>query len=179
MTEEAWQKAIGLVNFTRGQKADAGPDPRPRLLRTASGSPWAISRRRERREDRPADAVQLPPAIARFGDYLVLSSTDGLAKDLIDALKSEMAEPRHGRRPPTAWSRWTVDALAVDPGRQPPESGPAEHDRKGHDAGAGRGADRPLRRSSRRSGQARFTLGESTSGGPRQRWRSKLNLGGR
>ena len=29
------------------------------------------------------------PAIARMGEYLVLSSTDGLAKDLIDALKRE------------------------------------------------------------------------------------------
>ena len=87
--EEAWQKAIGLNNFTRGQQALPG------LLldrQTYSGVPFTYARFPSRHEtDRAALPVRfnLRPALAHTGPYLILSTTDGLAKDLIDAVNRE------------------------------------------------------------------------------------------
>jgi len=91
VVEEAWQKAIGLVNFTRGQKAEPGliidrPSHRDTKLTVAyfgAGS----------EKDRAALDVRFNfrPTLARFGDCLILSSTDALARDLIDALAKENA----------------------------------------------------------------------------------------
>ncbi len=92
VAEEAWQKALGLVNFTRGQQALPGliidrqthGDVRYSLAYFASAS----------EKDKTAlDArFNLRPALAAAGDYLILSSTDGLAKDLIDAIKKQTAD---------------------------------------------------------------------------------------
>jgi hypothetical protein len=90
VTEEAWQKALGLINFTRGQKAEPG------LILdkdTHSGTRYSLAYFSTAGIKDKKDDVRFNfrPAIARPGDYLVLSSTDGLAKDLIDALKKETA----------------------------------------------------------------------------------------
>jgi hypothetical protein len=89
MLEEAWQKAIGLQNFTRGQQALPG------LIfdRTAhSGVPFTYcyySARDEKDRGRLPARFNVRPALARVGPYMVLSSTDGLAADVIDALNRE------------------------------------------------------------------------------------------
>jgi hypothetical protein len=89
--EEAWQKALGLVNFTRGQQALPG------LIidsATHNGVKYFLSYYRPptEKEKSPLDArYNYRPSLARVEDYLVLSSTDGLAQDLIDALKREAA----------------------------------------------------------------------------------------
>lgn len=92
IAEEAWQKAIGLVSFTRGQKAQQG------LIishATHAGNPYSLAHfsAPANKDKTGLDAIyNFRPALARVGDFLVLSSTDGLAKDLIDALKKELAE---------------------------------------------------------------------------------------
>lgn len=89
--EEAWQKAVGLISVTRGQKAQVG------LLidrLTHNDVRYSVAYfPRKGDEDKSDVGIQFNfrPSLVKLGDYLVLSSTDGLAKDLIDALKKETA----------------------------------------------------------------------------------------
>jgi len=96
VVEEAWQKAVGLINFTRGQQALQGLII-DRLyqgetkLTVAYFSTSGI-------EDKTAldQRFNLRPALAMTGEYVIFSSTDGLARDLIDVLNQERgrtAEP--------------------------------------------------------------------------------------
>ncbi len=88
MAEEAWQKALGMVNFTRGQQAlsgllidkpaHAGVKYTMAAFSPVSGSVAPDSDLR----------FNFRPCIARVGDKLILSSTDMLTNDLIDALKT-------------------------------------------------------------------------------------------
>jgi len=89
--EEAWQKAVGLINFTRGQQALPGliidrPEHAGTTFTVAGFSPAGV-------KDRNAvDArFNFRPALAMPGEYIILSSTEGLARDLIDALKKQDA----------------------------------------------------------------------------------------
>ena len=93
VVEEAWQKAIGLVNFTRGQKAQPGLVIDRPVYKDVKYTVAAFS---------PADANDKTKVEARFnarptlampGQYLILSSTDGLARDLIDTLSREAGPP--------------------------------------------------------------------------------------
>lgn len=89
VVEEAWQKVVGLVNFTRGQQALQGLII-DRLFQgetkftVAYFSTSGI-------EDKTAldQRFNLRPALAMTGEYVILSSTDGLARDLIDVLNQE------------------------------------------------------------------------------------------
>jgi hypothetical protein len=92
VAEEAWQKAVGLINFTRGQQALPGliidrPVYRDEKLTMAYFSTTQV-------EDKAKldQRFNVRPAIAMPGEYLILSSTDGLARDLIDALSREMEQ---------------------------------------------------------------------------------------
>jgi len=91
--EEAWQKAIGLSNFTRGQKALPGLI----IDRAVHGDvkfTYSYYRPPGAKEKAAIDPrYNYRPSLARPGDYLIFSSTDGLARDLIDALKEESASP--------------------------------------------------------------------------------------
>ncbi len=91
--EEAWQKAIGMVSFTSGQRAAPGLIiDRP----SYDGVKYTVAYYSSAEEEDKTAAHQrynFRPALARSGDYLILSSTDGLARDLMDALKRESAEP--------------------------------------------------------------------------------------
>jgi hypothetical protein len=108
--EEAWQKAIGLVNFTRGQKAQPGliidrPTYKDVKYTVASFSP-ADANDAAKGQTR----FNLRPTMAMPGNYLILSSTDGLARDLIDALQREAGQTV------TPMTR-THSALEIDGGR--------------------------------------------------------------
>ena len=89
--EEAWQKAVGLTSFTRGQQALPGliidrfthGDTK---YTVAYFSPAEVEDR-EHLETR----FNFRPALAMLDDYLILSSAEGLARDLIDATKKEFA----------------------------------------------------------------------------------------
>ena len=96
VVEEAWQKAVGLINFTRGQQAMPGliidrPIHRETKLTVAYFSTSQI-------EDKTKldQRFNIRPSLAMPGGYLILSSTDGLARDLVDALGQEMEQ---GGRP--------------------------------------------------------------------------------
>jgi hypothetical protein len=111
--EEAWQKAVGLINFTRGQQAQPGLIiDRPVHGDTKYTVAYFKPPRREKEDPAESEKTRktekiekvdprynFRPALARVGDYLILSSTDGLTRDLIDQLKKEAAagvKPRAG-----------------------------------------------------------------------------------
>jgi hypothetical protein len=90
VAEEAWQKAIGLVNFTRGQQAMPGliidrPIYKDTKLTVAYFSTAEIEDKTEL-----AQRFNIRPSLAMPSDYLVLSSTDSLARDIVDALGREI-----------------------------------------------------------------------------------------
>jgi hypothetical protein len=91
IVEEAWQKAVGLANFTRGQQAQPGL-----IIDRAShsGVKYTLSYFRPP-SDKNRGAIDsrynYRPSLARPGDYVIISSTDGLAQDLIDAVQKEAA----------------------------------------------------------------------------------------
>jgi len=91
IAEEAFQKALGLVNFTRGQKAEPGLIiDRP----VYAGVKYTVA---AFAPPRPTDREPIglhfnfQPVLAMPDEYVVVSSTEGLARDLIDALKEETA----------------------------------------------------------------------------------------
>jgi len=93
--EEAWQKALGLINFTRGQKALPGliidrptqADVKYTMAYFAPPNP----------AEEPSVDVRFnfSPCLAMPGDYVIFSSGDGLTRDLIAAVKKENAESVH------------------------------------------------------------------------------------
>jgi len=93
VVEEAWQKAIGLVNFTRGQNAEPGliidrPVYRKTKYTTACFTPPG--------GDEPKDVdvrFNFRPTLAMPGNHVIFSSTDSLARDIIDTLAKETAQP--------------------------------------------------------------------------------------
>jgi hypothetical protein len=101
--EEAWQKAVGLTNFTRGQNALPGV-----ILdrQTYGGVPFTFgyfSPRAEKDRAHLPVRFNLRPAIVHAGPYIILSTTDGLARDLIDAVNKE-----DGRSPAQTSNTHTV-----------------------------------------------------------------------
>jgi hypothetical protein len=93
LVEEAFQKAVGLVSFTSGQKGVPGLIvDRP----TYSDVRYTVAYGgKVRGEEKGPVAMRynFRPALVKMGDSVVFSSTDGLARDLIDALKKEMSSP--------------------------------------------------------------------------------------
>jgi len=96
VVEEAWQKAIGLVNFTRGQNAEPGLIiDRP----THGETQFTVARFAAPKVEERTDAdvrFNFNPAVAMPDGYLILSSTEGLARDLIDAVSAEASETLAG-----------------------------------------------------------------------------------
>lgn len=91
VVEEAWQKAIGLANFTRGQKALPGMVI-DRQVSSDVKYTVAAYRPPARRTGGEIDSrFNFRPSLARVGDYLIMSSTDGLTRDLLAVLKAESA----------------------------------------------------------------------------------------
>jgi hypothetical protein len=109
--EEAWQKAIGITNFTRGQQALPGLIMDKATHGGVTFSYCYYSARNEKDRAHLPSRFNVRPALVRVGPYLIVSSTDGLAKDLIDALNRE-----DGRLPATRPEAHTV--LEVTGGEQ-------------------------------------------------------------
>ncbi len=89
VVEEAWQKAVGLINFTRGQQALPGliidrPVHGQTKFTVAYFSTTDVADK-----TRLDTRFNVRPALAMPGEYLILSSTDGLARDLIEVLSRE------------------------------------------------------------------------------------------
>ena len=104
--EEAWQKAVGLTNFTRGQSAEPGVLLDREDYGGVRFTYGAFSVRGEKDRAHLPARFNFRPAIVRDGPYIILSSTDGLAKDLIDAVNHEDARTRgkSGARDPAGKS---------------------------------------------------------------------------
>ncbi len=89
VAEEAWQKTVGLINFTRGQQAMPGLIiDRPFQGKTKYTVAYFSTSGIEDKTNLDS-RFNVRPSLAMPGEYLVLSSTDGLARDLIDALHQE------------------------------------------------------------------------------------------
>jgi len=95
VVEEAWQKAVGLINFTRGQQALPGLVIDRPVHGETKFTMAAFSTADVEDKTKLDTRFNLRPALALPGAYLILSSTDGLARDLIDAVT-------HKTDPPTA-----------------------------------------------------------------------------
>jgi len=110
VVEEAWQKALGLINFTRGQKAEPGLI----IDRATHGDvkfTYAYYRPADEKDKMPvAERFNYRPSLALSGEYLILSSTDELAKDLIDALKKETA----GSPPPSKGAHTVLEVHGAE-----------------------------------------------------------------
>jgi hypothetical protein len=111
IVEEAWQKAVGLANFTRGQQAQPGL-----IIDRAShsGVKYTLSYFRPPSDKGKAgidSRYNYRPSLARPGDYVIISSTDGLAEDLIDAVRKEAAGPLKPSR--AAHSRLDIDGAQL------------------------------------------------------------------
>ncbi|MBW8041393.1 MAG: hypothetical protein FVQ85_15535 [Planctomycetes bacterium] len=89
VAEEAWQKVVGLINFTRGQQAMPGLIiDRPSQGKTKYTVAYFSTTGMEDKTNLDS-RFNIRPSLAMPGEYLILSSTDGLAQDLIDALHQE------------------------------------------------------------------------------------------
>ncbi|HPA20843.1 MAG TPA: hypothetical protein PLU30_24055 [Verrucomicrobiae bacterium] len=86
IAEEAWQKMLGLVNFSRGQKAQPGMIIDRLDHSGVRYSCAAFSHAEEKDKSNLDTRFNFRPAIVHHDDYLIFSTTDGLANDLIDAL---------------------------------------------------------------------------------------------
>jgi len=93
VVEEAWQKAVGLINFTRGQQALPGliidRATHGQTKYTVAYFSTADVNDKTKLETR----FNARPALALPGPYVILSSTDGLARDLIEVLGREAGQP--------------------------------------------------------------------------------------
>jgi len=93
VAEEAWQKALGLINFTRGQKAQPGL-VMDRFIHDGTKYSVAAFNPPGDEEAKPVDSrFNFRPAIAVSHGHLILSSTDALTEDLMDALRKEAVAP--------------------------------------------------------------------------------------
>jgi hypothetical protein len=92
--EEAWQKALGLINFTRGQQAEPGLIlDRPRhggiAMTTSHFSTTGLTERDQRNI-----RFNFQPTLAMPGEFAILSSSESLARRLVDSLStSRVAKP--------------------------------------------------------------------------------------
>ncbi|MFH1921494.1 MAG: hypothetical protein ABIP48_16640, partial [Planctomycetota bacterium] len=92
VVEEAWQKAIGLVNFTSGQQALPGliisnETHSDTKFTRASYSTTGLDENQKRHT-----RYNFSPSLAMLEDYLIISSAEGLTRNLIDAIKKEVAD---------------------------------------------------------------------------------------
>jgi len=89
VVEEAWQKAVGLVNFTRGQQAMPGLIIDRPLHEGTKLTLAYFSRAGIEETENLHSRFNFRPSLVLPQDYLILSSTDQLARDLITATNQE------------------------------------------------------------------------------------------
>ena len=94
--EEAWQKALGMINFTRGQQAQPGLIidrlDHGRVRYTCA----AFSAREEADRTKLDTRFNFRPSIACAGEHLILGSTDSIVNALIDAAGAPSPPPIPG-----------------------------------------------------------------------------------
>jgi hypothetical protein len=91
LMEEAFQKAVGLVSFTSGQKGVPGYIvDRPSHADVRYTVAYAGKPRGAEKGPLPV-RYNFRPSLACLGDSVIVSSAESLTRDLIDALKKEMS----------------------------------------------------------------------------------------
>lgn len=91
IAEEAFQKALGLVNFTRGQAAQPGMIIDRPVYADVKYTVAAFAPPAKAGEAPVGMNYNFQPTLAMPQGYLIISSSEGLARDLIDAAKQEVA----------------------------------------------------------------------------------------
>jgi len=91
--EEAWQKSIGLASFTRGQKAEPGFVIDRPVHWTTKYSVAKFSSTGVKDRSKLDVRFNFSPSLAMPGNHLILSSTEQLTCDLMDALGRESKQP--------------------------------------------------------------------------------------
>ncbi len=92
IAEEAWQKAIGMVNFTRGQKAEPGLIIDREFHKEVKYSVAAFRPPKKKGRKDIDVRFNFRPTLASASKHIILSSTDALAEDIMDALAKEKAQ---------------------------------------------------------------------------------------
>ena len=90
--EEAWQKGLGLINFTSGQKAQPGLILYRPTHKDVTFSVSRYSTADMDETEKTHSRSNFKPSLAIFDEWLVMSSSEALARNLIDALKEETAK---------------------------------------------------------------------------------------
>lgn len=91
LMEEAFQKAVGLVSFTSGQKGAPGYIvDRPTYAEVRYTVAYAGKPRGTQQGPLPI-RYNFRPSLACLGDSVIISSAESLTRDLIDAVQREMA----------------------------------------------------------------------------------------
>ncbi len=93
VAEEAWQKAIGLINFTRGQNALPGLLIDRPVYKDVKMTLTYFPSVGEEDKSKQDIRFNFRPTLARVKDNLILSSTDQLAEDIIDSVLLEEKNP--------------------------------------------------------------------------------------
>jgi hypothetical protein len=91
LMEEAFQKAIGLVSFTSGQKGVPGYIVDRPTHADVRYTVAYVGKPRGTEKGPLAMRYNFRPSLVSLGDSVVISSAESLARDLIDALKKEMS----------------------------------------------------------------------------------------
>ena len=139
---EAWQKAIGIANTQRGQKGLPGFIFACPTHNGVTFNMARYSNSKQDSQDKLGSRFNTRPCLAQVGEYLILSSSEGLTNDLIDAAKKEIDS---GVRPLAGTSNaLEVDAVqaASATAGEPREPGSPKHGRKGHFSRTGRDGGR-------------------------------------
>ena len=89
LVEEGWQKAVGLASFTRGQRAEPGLIIDRPVHWTTKFTVARFSTAAVKDRSKLDMRFNFRPSLAMPGHHLILSSTDDLACDLMDALGRE------------------------------------------------------------------------------------------
>jgi hypothetical protein len=89
VVEEAWQKAIGLTNFTRGQQAEPGLLIDRPIYKEVKMTLTHFALSGDEDKSKLDIRFNFRPTLAVYKDNLILCSTDQLAQDLIDGLEIE------------------------------------------------------------------------------------------
>lgn len=91
VVEEAWQKALGLVNFTQGQQAQPGLILDKNFHGPTKYTVAYFSAKDEKNRKALDVRFNFRPTLARAGEFAILSSTEQLACDLMDVLAKDKA----------------------------------------------------------------------------------------
>ncbi len=175
--EEAWQKAVGIMNVGNGQKGLPGLviDRDVHDGTRYSFAYYSTSRIDEKDRTRLPAQYNVRPALAKLKDSIIISSSDGLTKDLIDAIKKEADRPAKAIAGTNTLAKLDLVELNALLTANRPNLVRQNMVEKGNSKEKAEGEIGGLLAIAQRLGQARLTI-DSRDGRPSARLELKLNL---